>query len=205
MKKIGIFGGSFNPVHLGHLILAQDALERFGLEKVIFIPCAQPPHKSCADMAAPEHRLAMLKLALKDDARMVASALEMERGGVSYTIDTLRRLKELDPEAQYYFIIGGDSLIELHTWKEIDELLGLCEVITLRRPGLQALPAADSLQLKAPWPEKLLSNVFTGHLVDISSTDIRRRVRSDRSIRYFVPFGVEMYIVNQELYRSGEK
>jgi nicotinate-nucleotide adenylyltransferase len=204
LKKIGILGGSFNPVHLGHLILAQDAMEHFGLDKVLFIPCAQPPHRTQKYVVDSGHRVAMLKLALKDDPRMVLSSMEVERGGVSYTVDTLRRLKELDADAQYHFIIGGDTLTELHTWKDIYDVLGLCEMVTMHRPGSQSLPPPKDLKLADPWPERLLSHVFTGHLVDISSTDIRKRMQTGRSIRYFVPFAVEMYIVNHELYQSGE-
>lgn len=201
--RLGIFGGTFNPVHLGHLIMAQDAIEAFDLGRVVFVPCATPPHKPGVALAPAAHRLAMLESAIEGDLRLEVSDLEIQRGGTSYTIDTLRALATENPGVELVFIIGADSLVELHLWRSIDELLGLCRVVTIARPGvnLEALKAAD-LKLGAPWPEKLLADVRTGHLVNVSSTDIRYRVAEGMSIRYLVPPGVEMYIAEHSLYRS---
>lgn len=204
-ERIGILGGSFNPVHNGHLILAQDALEQFGLNRVVFIPAAQPPHKPSLLLAEAAVRLEMLRRAVAGDARFSVSEEELQRGGVSYTVDTLRRLRDLYAGAGLFFIIGGDSLRELHTWKDIYTVLELAEIITVARPGFRTDDLNEStLRLRDPWPRRLASNVATGHLVEISSTDIRNRVARGQSIRYLVPAAVEQYIAATAVYRPQE-
>ena len=200
--RLGILGGTFNPIHLGHLIMAKDAMEQFELSKVLFMPCAQPPHKSPKDLAPAHHRLAMLEAAIEGDLHFGVSDVEIQRGGVTYTIDTVRVLAAEHPEAELCFIIGADSLIELHLWKDITDLLKLCRIVTIVRPGID-LAALGQLNLKlpAPWPERLLADVRTGHLIDISSTDIRYRVAEGMCIRYLVSPAVDMYITEHSLYR----
>jgi nicotinate-nucleotide adenylyltransferase len=200
-NRIGILGGTFNPVHLGHMILAQNALETFDLSKVFFIPSAKPPHKRTAVLAGTEHRMAMLEAAVEDDLSFEVSDIEIKRGGPSYSIDTIRELKKLYPPAEFYFIIGADSLLELHMWKDINDLLKLCNFVTFGRPGVNtAQIQPKDLHLNPPWPEKLLKNVVTSRSIDISSSDIRHRVAEDMSIRYLVPRTVEMYIIEHHLY-----
>lgn len=200
-KKIGILGGTFNPVHSGHLLLAQNAMERLELSKVLFIPCANPPHKAATTLASAEHRLAMLELATEHDLHFEVSDMEIRRGGYSYTIDTIRELKRINPSAELYFIIGTDSLLELHTWKNIHDLLKLCRFITFSRPGTEMSSIdKDTIRLDPPWPDRLIKDVMTGQLLDISSSDIRYRVAEGMSIRYLVPQGVEMYIAEHNLY-----
>ncbi len=203
VEKIGILGGTFNPVHLGHLMMAQDAAEAFDLTGVLFVPCSIPPHKEALGVAPARDRIEMLRLAVRDDPRFDVEPLEIERGGVSYSVDTLRALKAKRPDADFHFVIGGDTLTELHTWREIEELLGLCRMVTMVRPGYDPTPEAASLRLPDPWPARLLKDVFGGHLVDVSSTDIRERAAQGRSIRYMTPREVELYIVNHELYRAN--
>lgn len=202
ITRIGILGGTFNPVHMGHLILAQDAMEHFELATVLFVPCASPPHKPARDLLPSEHRLAMLEAALEGEIRFQVSRLETDRGGTSYTIDTARELSRLHPGAEINFILGSDSLLELHLWKEIGELLELCRFVTLTRPGADCdcLLKAD-LHLPPPWPDRLKQNIRAGHTVGISSTDIRYRVAEGLSIRYLVHPAVEMYIAEHSLYR----
>ncbi len=204
-ERIGIFGGSFNPVHLGHLVAAQDALEHMGLARVIFLPAAQPPHKHGIPLAPAADRLAMIRLAIAGDARFEVSDDELNRGGVSYTVDTLRRFRERLPDAQLYFLIGGDSLLELHTWREIEQVLQLAEIVTVGRPGV-ALDRlnASTLRLPDPWPARLAANLVAGHRIDISSTDIRNRISKHQTIRYLVPDAVERYILDQKLYHTME-
>jgi nicotinate-nucleotide adenylyltransferase len=201
MARIGILGGTFNPVHLGHLILAQDALERFELDRVFFVPCAQSPHKTAEPPIAAAHRAAMLEAALEGDPRMEVSRAEIERGGVSYTIDTVEDFARRFPGAEICFIIGADTLAELHRWKDIGRLLERCAFVTLARPGFDVdAIAPESLRLPPPWPERLLARVAAGHAVDISSTDVRMRLAEGLRVRYLVPDAVEMYIREHHLY-----
>lgn len=201
--RLGVLGGSFNPVHMGHLVMAQDALELFELTRILFMPCACPPHKPAGELATAEHRLAMLQAAVEGDWRFEVSDLEMQRGGTSWTIDTARELRRLYPEAELTFIIGADSLLELHLWRDIGTLLGMCGFVTLVRPGtdLEALGRAD-LKLPPPWPERLKARIRAAHTVGISSTDIRYRIAEGMSIRYLVHPAVEMYIAEHRLYRK---
>ena len=199
--RIGVLGGSFNPVHLGHLLMGQDALELFGLEKVIFMPCANPPHKPASALAPAADRLAMLRAAIRGDRRFQVSELEIRRGGTSYTVETMRLLVQSKRAAEWCFIIGGDSLPEIHAWRDIAGLMALCRIVTIARPGFRM----DGIR----WPEGagdaatiLKADVRAGHLADISSTDVRRRVAEGRSIRYLVPPAVERYIADKSLYRS---
>ena len=197
--RIGIFGGTFNPVHLGHLIVAQDACDQFELNKILFIPCAIPPHKAIGNLADNQHRLRMLDACLEGDPHFESSNLEIERGGVSYTFETVRELRRQDPGAEWFLILGSDSLLELHTWRLVGELLKEVPIVTLIRPGTP-LPTPEALGLPAPWPERLLGNVRVGHQIEISSGDIRRRCAEGLSIRYLVHPAVEMYIAEHGLY-----
>lgn len=202
-SAIGVFGGTFNPVHMGHLILAQDALERLELSQVLFIPSHISPHKSPSAVLPARHRTAMLDLAVQDDIRFSVCDVELQRGGVSYSVDTLREIRSLYPGAAIHFIIGSDSLLELHLWKDVYELLSLCTVVAMVRPGSdRSALRPERLNLDPPWPERLLANVMAAHAVEISSSDIRRRVAEGLSIRYLVPPSVEMYIQEHRLYRS---
>ncbi|MCO5045203.1 MAG: nicotinate-nucleotide adenylyltransferase [Kiritimatiellae bacterium] len=200
-ERIGLFGGSFNPVHVGHLVVAQDVLEQMGLHRVIFLPAAQPPHKMAQPLAPASVRLEMLRLATADDSRFEVSSDEIDRGGVSYTVDTLRRFRDRYPDAALYFLIGGDTLLELHTWREIGAVLELAEIVTVGRPGI-SLDSIDAktLKLPDPWPARLAANIVAGHRMEISSTDIRNRCVRGWSIRYLVPAAVERYIVSHRIY-----
>ena len=200
-SAIGILGGSFNPVHVGHLILAQDAMERFELERVCFVPCAQAPHKAAEMLAPAEDRFAMLDVAIEGDPRFAVSRVEIDRGSVSYTIDTVREFRRLFPDSRLHFIIGADTLTELKSWRSIGELLDLCAFVTLARPGFRSTDLRDEdIGLPPPWPDRLRARVAAGHAVEISSTDIRMRLAEGLRIRYLVPETVEMYISEHHLY-----
>lgn len=202
-RRLGLLGGTFNPVHTGHLILAQDALEQYELDQVLLVPCASPPHKEPGRLLPAEHRLAMLELAIEGDPRLAVSKVEIERGGVSYSVDTVRQLKRLFPDADLRFIIGADSLTELHLWKDIGELVGLCDFITFERPGFDCSSLTPArLALGEEVSRRLLDNVTRGHLLAVSSSEIRARVAEAMSIRYLVPPGVEMYIFEHGLYKT---
>lgn len=204
-RRIGVLGGTFNPVHLGHLVMAQDALEAFSLDQVLWVPSCIPPHKREGEVAPPEQRLAMLERALGDHPAFQVSDIEIRRAGVSFTVDTLRQLQVERPGHEWFFIIGADTLLELHTWKEIGTLLTLCRFITVARPGA-ALDrgAPDALRLPRAAAQRLLDDVVTGHLIGFSATEVRQRVRAGRSIRYLVPAPVAAYIADRRLYQPED-
>ena len=202
-KRFGLLGGTFNPPHMGHFILAQDALEAFALDEVWFLPCAQPAHKPERMVVAAEHRVRMLEEGLGNDPRMRISMIEIERSGVSYTVDTMRQLTKEHPAVDWHFLIGADTLVELPSWRQIDDVLRMCRILSMRRPGMpSAQEIRDHIQLPSPWPDRLTADMFDGHLIDISSTEIRKRVALRQSIRYLVPVGVEHYIAAQGLYQG---
>ncbi len=191
--KIGLLGGSFDPVHFGHLIAAQDAFEQHQLDRVIFVPAAQAPLKPTVTQTAAADRLAMLKAATSWDHRFDVSDYELNKGGVSYTVDSARYFRGIYPEAQLFWIIGGDQLPKLHLWHEIAELAKLVEFIFLERPGhpVKATPNIPLLKLHR----------CDGHLVEISSTELRARSRDGLSLDYFVPRNTIVYIQEKALYR----
>jgi len=203
-NKIGVLGGTFNPVHIGHMIMAQDALEEFGLSQVLFVPAAQPPHKpSTATLAPARHRTAMLEIALEHDLRFELCDIELGRPGLSYSVDTIKALRQQCSGAGLVFIIGSDSLLELHAWKDITDLLALCEFGVIPRPGFPLdLESLRRTGLPEPWPDRLLGRVARGHHVAVSSSDIRHRVAEGLSIRYLVHSRVDMYITEHALYRG---
>ena len=203
--RVGVLGGTFNPVHIGHLILAQDAREHFGLERVLFVPSARPPHKAAAGLIDGKHRLAMLEAALKGTPWAEVSDVELRRGGISYTIDTVRELRrQRFPDAALHFIVGTDTLREIHMWRDIGDLLGMCRFVAMDRPGVdRAGLTAASLHLDPPWPERLLADIGVGHRIEVSSSEIRQRAAHGLSIRFLVCPPVEEYIDSRALYRGG--
>lgn len=205
VRSIGILGGSFDPVHIGHLIVAQDAAERLELSEVVFIPAAVPPHKQHIQQIAAEHRLNMLRLATESNVRFAVSDLELVRGGISYTVDTLQELRRIYPEAELVLIVGSDTLAQMHTWYRPDEILQLCRVAAFLRPGEESVEAiAQKLKLPDELRQKLVENVVDAHRITVSSSDIRMRLAEGLSIRYLVPPEVEMYIYEHGLYQGRE-
>ena len=201
-RKIGIQGGSFDPVHIGHLIIAEQIAERLTLDSVLFIPCNTPPHKDAAALTPGRHRFRMVELAIEGNPRFRACDIELTRGGVSYSVDTITSLKsQYGDGTAFYFIVGADSLIELATWREYKRLLSLCTVVAAARPGcdLRSWPSQDGLCTREEIAA-LKSHIIETPLIGISSTEIRRRRQSGESIRYLVPDAVERYIVENNLY-----
>ncbi|MFQ5742961.1 MAG: nicotinate-nucleotide adenylyltransferase [Acidobacteriota bacterium] len=230
-KRIGIFGGTFDPPHLGHLILAEEIREDFRLQEVYFMPCHEPPHKSRIDLTEAKHRFAMVVAATLHNPDFIASPIEVSRPGKSYSIDTLRALRqELGPETEMLFVSGLDSFLEIETWKDFEDLLNLCHTIVVSRPG----HGFDEIPKRLPgWIVDRLVDLRSGNEnpcsylnsrsktevedsksqrlriflsdavhVDISSTGIRERIREGRSIRYSVPVEVQRYIEANGLYRK---
>ena len=199
-RRIGILGGTFNPVHLGHLLVAQDAQEQLRLDYVKFIPSATPPHKVVDALASARDRMHMIKLAIGGHDGFEADDIEIERGATSYSVDTLTELRRRDPRATFYFIIGADSLRELHLWREVERLVTLCTFVTVPRPGFEPKPVVDR-RLDAATRRRLRQHMLRGHACDIASREIRSRVASGRSIRYLVPDAVYEYIRRRRLYQ----
>lgn len=191
--KIGFMGGSFDPVHFGHLVAAQDALERGGLDWLVFVPAAQAPLKPGVVQASAEARLAMLRAAISDDPRFQISDFEIRKGGVSYTIDTVRHFASQFPGDELAWVIGADQVERLHQWREIDELVKLIEFVVLARPGWPTLSPTNIPGVKLRWCE--------GHLVEISSTEARERVKAGLPLDYMIPHKTVEYIRETGLYR----
>jgi nicotinate-nucleotide adenylyltransferase len=198
-KKIGILGGTFNPIHYGHLRMASETAFVLNLDKVLFIPSANPPHKKKEYILSSGNRYEMTKLAIRGNQKFQISDLELKRKGTSYTIDTIIELKNIYKKAILYFIIGSDSLAEIPTWKDCRGLVGLCRFVVVERPGYDLVPI-----------KKKFRNLFGGKNpifvgtqgLDISSTDIRNRVKERRPIKYLVPENIESYIKRKGLYNE---
>jgi nicotinate-nucleotide adenylyltransferase len=197
--NIGLLGGTFDPIHVGHLIIAEEVRLKLALDEVLFIPTGQPWLKSERSLASGEHRLEMLKLAISSNPHFKVSSIELERPGPSYSVDTVSALKdELGAGVELYFIVGFDAFAELPIWKEPSRLLDLCHVVGLRRPGYAELDWG-SLEQAIPGVSSRVTVVDVPQ-IDISSTQIRERVAKGLSIRYLVPEAVEGYISKNRLY-----
>lgn len=201
MSALGIMGGTFDPVHIGHLLAAEWVRSEFAMDKVIFVPAASPPHKNAGEITSIEHRYQMVELAIKDNPYFEISPLEKERGGKSYTVDTMAYFKELYPEKDLYFIMGADSLLSFPAWKNTDLLVKLCSFIVVSRPGY-VVPDRfwETKGLPALLRQKLYLVEIPG--MDISSSQIRERVKRDKSIKYLLPREIEEYIYKHKLYRG---
>jgi len=200
--RLGVIGGSFDPIHLGHLAIAEEARERFGLKYVVFVPARVPPHKDRGTAAPAADRLEMVKIAVRPEASFLASDIEMRREGPSYTIDTLEEIGKLYPEADVRFIVGEDSLAELHSWHRARELVERFGFIIVARPGSQGISRESLEESFGEEPAgKLLSGYLSTEIFRVSATEIRKRVREGRSVRFLLPGGVERYIVRRGLYR----
>ena len=197
--RIGVFGGTFDPIHLGHLVAGQEVCSQLGLEKVLFVPTGIPPHKLNAKVTAVEHRVAMVELAIASNPCFELSRVDVDRPGPSFTVDTLQLLlAQWPPNTESYFIMGLDSLAEITTWHRPERLIQLCRLAVVGRPGYKA----DLSELEAVLPG-ITSRVVCVPMpwLEISSTDLHRRVRRGTPIKYLVPEAVERYIYQHGLYR----
>jgi nicotinate-nucleotide adenylyltransferase len=202
VRKIGIMGGTFDPIHYGHLVTAGEARWQFGLSQVIFAPNRHPPLKDPREVSDPEHRYLMTLLATVTNIHFTVSRIEIDRPGPSYTIDTMRELRRTRPDDELYYITGADALRQiLHgEWRETERLLGLCQFIAASRPGYH-VDSSVWISANHRLGERL-RNVHTIEIpaLAISSTDIRDRVANGRPIKYLVPESVEEYIAKHQLY-----
>lgn len=198
--RIGIMGGTFDPVHYGHLVIAEEARFEFSLDRVVWIPAGDPPHKSGRRIVAQEHRYAMVVLATASHSAFEVSRLELERRGPSYTVDTVAAFREMAPGAELYFITGADATLEILTWHRHQDLVKSCRFIAVTRPGY------DLERLSSVLPSDYLDRINTIQApgVDISSTGLRERVARGEPIKYLVPEGVEAYLTKHRLYQGAE-
>jgi nicotinate-nucleotide adenylyltransferase len=187
LKKIGIYGGTFDPIHHGHLILAREALEGLGMEKILFVPAALCPHKIAQTVTAQEIRVEMLQAAIEGEPQFTLDLCEIHRGGTSYTIDTVQEIQQREGEAEYFFLLGDDNVLQLETWHRFNELCELVQFVVLSRGNLEAE--------KMPYP-------VIHRQINISATEIRNRVATGRSIRYLVPPAVEEIIRRRRIYQE---
>ena len=191
--NIGIFGGTFDPVHTGHLIIAELILGELELDGIWFIPAAQPPHKPDGTITSFAHRAAMTELAIKDNPRMSVSRIEESLDGPSYTIQTLRHLSKLYPANRFYLIIGADSYVNFNLWKDPDSILEFCSPVVYPRQGFDCGQGDERLREKTIFPVL--------PVIDISSTVIRERLKNGHSVRYMVPDAVLDYMRLHQLYQ----
>lgn len=201
-RRVGLLGGTFDPIHIAHLIIAEEVYSQLKLDEMIFIPAGNPPHKLANRRTEARHRLAMVELATSTNPHFSISHIEMHRPGPSYTADTLRLLKEqYGTGTDLYFVIGGDSLKDLPTWYHPDEILAqLAGLVAVQRPGYREDSEYNKqLETRLPGLMQHLVSVVVPQM-DISSTDLRRRVATGRSITYQVPAAVEDYIKQYSLY-----
>ncbi|HHZ16518.1 MAG TPA: nicotinate-nucleotide adenylyltransferase [Peptococcaceae bacterium] len=201
-KRIGIMGGTFDPIHYGHLVTAETARSEFALEKVIFVPSGNPPHKSEAMVTRKEQRYLMTVLATAANPYFEVSRVEIERPGQSYAIDTVREFKsKMDEDSELYFITGADAIFEIVTWKDVDGLFDRCTFIAATRPGFNLDALREKLLKRLPieYLKKIIPLEVPA--MAISSTDIRQRIRNNRTVKYLLPEEVENFIYKNKLYR----
>lgn len=216
--RLGLLGGTFNPIHLGHLRGVEDAREAFNLEKIYFIPAAVPPHKNERIEVSPAHRVEMVRLAIENNPAFSVSDIELSREGKSYSIETILYFRNHYPEEELFFIVGMDSFLEVTTWKRYQDLFSLCHFVVLDRPGSKRCKLTDltphefwaTFRLgKDPsqWihgPSGLSTHFLDKPLMDISSSEIRERIQTGRSVRYMMQEKVEAYIFKNGLYSRSQ-
>jgi nicotinate-nucleotide adenylyltransferase len=191
--RLGVMGGTFDPIHHGHLVAASEAAARFHLDEVVFVPTGRPRFKVDQDVTLAEHRYLMTVIATASNPRFTVSRVDVDREGVTFTVDTLRDLKEARPDADLFFITGADAIAQILTWKDADELFAMAQFVAVTRPGhalsVDGLPGDRVRILEVP-------------ALAISSTDIRARERAGEPVWYLVPDGVVQYIAKHRLYRG---
>ena len=200
MNKIGIMGGSFNPIHNGHLFLAENAYEQAGLNKVLFMPLKNPPHKIKLNNITDQQRVDMVKLAIQNNSHFELSEIELQREGMSYTADTLTYLKEKNPEDDYYFIVGTDSLFYMHNWMKPEVVFDLCTVVAAGRDNAEEDRILSHIDfLKKTYNARIIYVKMP--MIELSSEGIRERLATGRTVRYYIPDAVIEYINSNQLYQ----
>ncbi len=193
-KRIGLFGGTFNPIHCGHVKAAESVQNIFSFDRILFIPSYLPPHKESGDVASAAHRLKMVELALASFDRFFPSSVEIDARGTSYSILTLNKIKEMFPQTEAFFLLGIDAFLEIETWKDYEDVLKQCSFVVMNRPGFRLSEAKDILT------EKYKIYLLSINTLDISSSKVRERIRKNQPIEGLVPENVENYIKERRLY-----
>lgn len=193
-KRIGLFGGTFNPIHCGHVKAAESVQNIFSFDRILFIPSYLPPHKESVDVASAAHRLKMVELALASFDRFFPSSVEIDARGTSYSILTLNKIKEMFPQTEAFFLLGIDAFLEIETWKDYEDVLEQCSFVVMSRPGFRLSEAKDILT------EKYKIYLLSINTLDISSSEVRERIRKNQPIEGLVPENVENYIKEKRLY-----
>jgi len=214
----GILGGTFNPIHLGHLRGAEEARERLDLDEICFVPAAIPPHKNEKIEVPASRRLEMVRLAIENNPAFSISDVELKREGKSYSVETIHYFRREGPQAELFFIVGLDSFLEVSTWKRYEDLFSLCHFVVLNRPGVERWELSE-LKPREFWVVFLVAEKNnrwihgpSGHSIyfldrpfmDISSSEIRQRIREKKSIRYMMPDKVEAYVLEKQCYERQE-
>lgn len=199
LERLGLFGGTFNPPHLGHLILAETALEDLKLDRVFFVPAGSPPHKANRPLATPEHRLVMVQLATVGNDRFVVSSVDMDRPGPHYTNDMVQIFQDFYPNAEIFFLMGSDSLRDLLSWQQPEELIQMAKLVVMQRPEIY--PDLTTLTRVMPG---LLERVYflNAPEIEIASSVIVQMLKKNQSVRYRVPQAVLRYLTEHQLYVS---
>jgi nicotinate-nucleotide adenylyltransferase len=200
MIKTGIMGGTFNPIHMGHLIAAEEVCCKLKLDRIVFIPTGNPPHKSKSEVISSRQRYEMTVLAAANNEKFIVSDIETNRKGLCYSYDTLSKLNNLYPDNEFYFIIGFDTLKELDTWKKINEVFIMCRFVVVNRDNNEFEMNEEIKAKKAHYGADI--DIVRIPSIDISSTDIRKRINNGQNIRYMVPDEVYKYIIQNGLYRG---
>ena len=198
-RRLGVYGGTFDPIHIGHLIIATQIQTALNLDRIIFVPAGVPPHKDPAHVSPAIHRLAMLRLAVQDNPAFAVDTIELDRDGRSFTADTLATFREREPDAGIWFIMGGDSLADLHNWRSPETIASLARLAVARRPGWDI--DVDAANRQTPATTGRIDLIDTP-LIDIASHEIRARRRSGQPVRYLIPDGVLEYVQRNGLYRD---
>lgn len=202
-KKVGIMGGTFDPIHNGHLVIAQAALDTMNLDEVLFIPSGTPYLKDLTTVLSKKKRVSMTGLAIEDNPKFALSTIEIDREGNSYSYETLEELKKQNPDVEYYFILGADSLLYLEKWKNPDRLMASCTLLTAVRDDCDEVKIQDAIKyLQDQYNAKIV--LLPTPRLDISSTMIRKRVQEGKSIRYMVPDSVVDFIQKHDIYVKND-
>jgi len=202
VKRLGIYGGTFNPIHHGHLIMAREAMELLGLDRLVWVPNARSPLRMNEALADAELRLELVRAAVEGEAEMEVCDWEVKRGGPSYTVETLEALAEEHAGVELVFLAGADSLESLDRWVRVDRILEICRVVIVPRPGYSRREALRLLGLRAPALAGKIELLETGRRIEISATEIRERIAAGKSIRWLVPEAVEKRLLSRERFQA---